>query len=120
MQALLDTWGCLTCAVRGAAEALAMLAQHDRAPDLLLCDYHLEAGENGIETIRRIQAAFESSMPAILVTADASPEVLRAAAERQYPVLRKPVAPAKLRALLNRLLAKPSSGRSTETCQELG
>ena len=119
MQGLLDTWGCLTLAARGAADALAMLAQHDRAQALLICDYHLGAGENGIDAIRRIQAAFECSMPAILITADASPDVLQAAGERQYPVLRKPVAPAKLRALLNQL-ARSASGRGMESCQEPG
>ena len=109
MQGLLDSWGCLTLAARGSADALAMLAQHDRAPELVICDYHLADGEDGIEAIRRIQAAAGCSMPAILVTGDASPEVLRVAREHQHPVLRKPVAPAKLRALLNQLLVEHES-----------
>jgi len=94
-----------------------MLAQHDRAPELVICDYHLGNGENGIEAIRRIQAASECSMPAILVTADGSPEVLRTARHHQCPVLLKPVAPAKLRALLARLLAKSPGGRTGEAYQ---
>jgi CheY-like chemotaxis protein len=109
MQGLLDSWGCLTLTARGGTDALAMLAQHDRAPELVICDYHLGNGENGIEAIRRIQAASERSMPAILVTGDANPEVLRVAREHQHPVLRKPVAPAKLRALLNQLLVEHES-----------
>jgi CheY-like chemotaxis protein len=109
LQGLLVGWGCLTLAARGGTDALAMLAQHDRAPELVICDYHLGNGENGIEAIRRIQAASERSMPAILVTGDANPEVLRVAREHQHPVLRKPVAPAKLRALLNQLLVEHES-----------
>ena len=112
MKGLLDGWGCLTLAARGATDAVAMLAQHDRVPDLVICDYHLAAGENGIEAIRRIQAASECTMPAILVTGDSSPDVLRAARDHQHPVLRKPVAPAKLRALLNQLLIWARSERS--------
>jgi len=118
LQGLLAGWGCLTLAARGGTEALAMLAQHDRAPELVICDYHLSNGENGIEAIRRIQAASECSMPAILVTADGSPEMLRTARHHQYPVLLKPVAPAKLRALLTELLAKGPSGRDKESYQK--
>jgi len=118
LQGLLAGWGCLTLAARGGTEALAMLAQHDRAPELVICDYHLSNGENGIEAIRRVQAASECSIPAILVTADGSPEVLRIARHHQYPVLLKPVAPAKLRALLTELLAKGPSGRDKESYQK--
>ena len=118
LQGLLAGWGCLTLAARGGTDALAMLAQHDRAPELVICDYHLGNGENGVEAIRRIQAASECSMPAILVTADGSPEVLRTARHHQYPVLLKPVAPAKLRALLTRLLAKTPGSRDGESCQQ--
>jgi CheY-like chemotaxis protein len=114
LQGLLAGWGCLTLAARGGTDALAMLAQHDRAPELVICDYHLGSGENGIEAIRRIQSAFECSMPAILW----SPEVLRTARHHQYPVLLKPVAPAKLRALLTRLLAKSPSRRDGESYQQ--
>jgi signal transduction histidine kinase/CheY-like chemotaxis protein len=118
MEGLLNGWGCLTLAARSGTDALAMLAQHDRAPDLVICDFHLGSGENGIEAIRRIQAAAGCSIPAILVTGDASPEVLRAAREHQHPVLRKPVAPAKLRALLNQLLVWARSDRGGEPQQE--
>jgi signal transduction histidine kinase/CheY-like chemotaxis protein len=118
LQGLLAGWGCLTLAARGGTDALALLAQHDRAPELVICDYHLGNGENGIEAIRRIQGASECSMPAIIVTADGSPEVLRIARYHQYPVLLKPVAPAKLRALLTQLLAKDPSRRNSESYQQ--
>jgi len=118
MEGLLNGWGCLTLAARSGADALAMLAQHDRAPELVICDYHLGDGENGIEAIRRIQAASECLMPAILVTGDASLEVLQAARDHQHPVLRKPVAPAKLRALLNQLLERAPSSHSREPYQD--
>jgi signal transduction histidine kinase/CheY-like chemotaxis protein len=118
LQGLLDRWGCLTLAARSGADALAMLAERDRTPELVICDYHLGDGENGIEAIRRIQAAAGCSMPAILVTGDASPELLRVAGALQHPVLRKPVAPAKLRALLNQLLIRARSERDRERQQE--
>jgi signal transduction histidine kinase/CheY-like chemotaxis protein len=123
MQGLLEQWGCLVLAADSAAEALALLSRHDRAPELVICDYHLSAGENGIEAIRRIQAACDCVMPAILVTGDTAPEVLRAANDHGHPVIHKPVAPAKLRALLNQLLTsapEANRGRSARASERLG
>jgi CheY-like chemotaxis protein len=44
------------------------------------------------------------------VTADASPERIADALARGYPLLRKPVRPAKLRALVEQLLRLRVSG----------
>jgi CheY-like chemotaxis protein len=105
MQGLLQDWGCLTLTAGSAAEALGKLAGHDRPPELLVCDYRLRAGETGIEAIRRIRIAQGYPVPAILVTGDTMPEVLRAANENALPILHKPLSPMKLRALIAELLA---------------
>jgi CheY-like chemotaxis protein/anti-sigma regulatory factor (Ser/Thr protein kinase) len=120
MQSLLKRWGCLVLAANSSAEALALLSRHERAPELILCDYHLPAGESGIEAIRRIQAACGAAIPAILVTGDTSAEVARAAEDHRHPLIYKPVAPAKLRALLNQVLAPASPARPTESARALG
>ncbi|HUP94938.1 MAG TPA: ATP-binding protein [Burkholderiales bacterium] len=119
MQGLLEGWGCLAIAADSAAEALVLLPQHDRALDLLICDYHLSAGENGIEAIRRVRAASNHAMPAILVTGDACRAVLEAAKEHGHPVIHKPVAPAKLRALLNQVLARAPDAHGTKSDRAL-
>ena len=119
MQGLLERWGCLAITAGSAAEALVLLPQHDRALDLLICDYHLSAGENGVEAIRRIRAASNNMTPAILVTGDASPAVLEAAKAHGHPVIHKPVAPAKLRALLNQVLASAPDAHGTQSARAL-
>jgi signal transduction histidine kinase/CheY-like chemotaxis protein len=106
MQRALESWGCLVLTAYGAAEAVAMLSQHDRVPELIVCDYRLAAGENGVDAIRRIHAAVGTRVPSLLVTADRSPDVLRSAQAHRYRVLLKPVSPAKLRALVDQLLAQ--------------
>jgi signal transduction histidine kinase/CheY-like chemotaxis protein len=108
-QGLLEDWGCLTLTAASAAEALAKLTGHDRPPELIVCDYRLRAGETGIEAIRRIQSAAEWPVPAVLITGETGPDVLRAAKASGHPVLHKPVSPIKLRALLAQLLL-PSRG----------
>jgi CheY-like chemotaxis protein len=117
MQGLIERWGGLVLAAESSADALALLSQHDRAPELIICDYHLRGGDNGIETIRRVRDASESRAPAILVTADTGAEVARAAQDHGHPVIYKPLAPAKLRALLTQLLAEASGARGTSSAR---
>ena len=119
IQNLLERWGCLVLAAGSAAEALGLLARHERTPDFLICDYHLRTGENGIDAIRRIRAACGCVLPAILITGDASPAVLRAAGDHGHPVIHKPVAPAKLRALLNQLLTRAADAHVTKPVRAL-
>jgi len=70
-------------------------------PDAIIADYHLGDG-NGISAITRLRDAF-GPVPAILITADRTPEV-RALADRDgIAQLNKPVKPAALRATLSRL-----------------
>ena len=68
-------------------------------PHALLVDYHLDGG-NGIEAIGELRRRFGSELPAILITADRSPQVREEARAAGVQVLNKPVKPAALRALL--------------------
>ena len=102
MCGLLEGWGCTTLPAESAAAAMARLPALGLSPGLLLCDYRLAGGENGLEAIASFRAAVGEAIPAILITAEsASLEELDGA----VPVLRKPVSPVKLRALIAQLLA---------------
>ncbi|MCA9513043.1 MAG: hypothetical protein KC560_20200, partial [Myxococcales bacterium] len=57
----------------------------------------------GFDALAELEAAF-GPLPAALVTADAGPDVAARAAERGLPLLRKPVLPVQLRAVLASLL----------------
>ncbi len=73
-------------------------------PDAIIADYHLGDG-TGVEAIAAIRGLWQESIPALMVTADRSPEV-RGAAERDGVSLQhKPVRPAALRAWLTQLAA---------------
>jgi len=71
----------------------------------LLVDYHLDRG-NGVAAIREIRRRFGENIPAILITADRSPNVRAAAREENIAILNKPVKPASLRALLGQWRAQ--------------
>jgi len=96
MRLLLTRWGVDTQTAHTVEEALA--AAKAAPPDVLLIDYHLHDEMNGLEAIDALRAACGSKLPAALVTADGSSELLKAARERKCTVLTKPVKPAALRA----------------------
>ncbi|WEX77919.1 hybrid sensor histidine kinase/response regulator [Sinorhizobium numidicum] len=105
MALLLGGWGCAVT----TAESLAACSETGpealkKRPDAIIADYHLGDG-SGIEAIASIRALWKESIPALMVTADRSPEV-RAAAERDGVALQhKPVRPAAMRAWLTQLAA---------------
>jgi len=105
MGSLLRQWGCEVAVAPNAEEAVAALDRSDRLPDALLCDYRLSGEETGIQVIRRLQEVAGTAIPAALVSGDTAPESVREAQASGYPVLPKPVAPAKLRALIEHLVS---------------
>ncbi|RVJ75766.1 hybrid sensor histidine kinase/response regulator [Sinorhizobium medicae] len=103
MALLLGGWGCRVTAVDSLAGCTEM--GPDRLsvrPQAIVADYHLGDG-TGVEAIAAIRGLWQESIPALMVTADRSPEV-RGAAERDGVSLQhKPVRPAALRAWLTQL-----------------
>ena len=102
---LLESWGCVTLAAADGDDAIRQLSAHDRPPELIVCDYRLSTDENGLEAMARVRAAVGGDVPTIIITGDASNAVLNAAQLARVPLLRKPVSPVKLRALLTHLLS---------------
>ena len=98
MQTLLQGWGCEVIKAPDLETALAAMAESDAAPNGLLVDYHLDRG-NGIDAIAVLRARC-GEVPAILITADRSPNVREQARAQGVQVLHKPIKPAALRALL--------------------
>ena len=109
MEVLLRDWGCQPVIAATAMGALAGLIQAGRPPDIIVSDYRLREQENGIEVIAKIREHYGIDIPAILVSGDTGPELLREAKEKGLRIMHKPARPAKLRALIN-YLVNPSAG----------
>ena len=99
MKTLLTAWDANVIAASDPDAAIAAIEAGSRRVTGLLVDYHLDRG-NGVAAIRDIRHRFGADIPAILITADRSPNVRLAAREEKIAVLNKPVKPASLRALL--------------------
>ena len=65
---LLRSWGCVAVTAESYGEALSALAKVGRRPDLIICDYRLQAGATGIDAIEGLRCAFE--IPALLISGD--------------------------------------------------
>jgi CheY-like chemotaxis protein len=105
IEALLSSWGCHTVAVRDRESAMTWVRKGEAMPDILLVDYHLDRGESGLELAEEMQALWGSRVPSIVITADHTQDAQTAANARGCKILRKPVKPAALRAVMNSMLA---------------
>lgn len=99
MKTLLTAWDAEVIAVADPEAAITAIEASGGSVTGLLVDYHLDRG-NGVAAIREIRRRFSENIPAILITADRSPNVRSAAREENIAILNKPVKPASLRALL--------------------
>ena len=75
----------------GAAAALRQAAREGRPFDLLLCDYRLADGVDGLDAGLRLSQSEGAATPLLLITGETSPDRLQRVRESQVPVLFKPV-----------------------------
>jgi two-component system, chemotaxis family, CheB/CheR fusion protein len=89
--------------------ALKLVRPSRNKPDLILSDYNLPGGMNGVEVTRRLIEQIGHPVPVIILTGDISTEALRNIAEYDCVQMNKPVKPKMLTQTIRRLLAAPVS-----------
>jgi len=104
MGGILRSWSCKVVTADSEEAALSSIAGQQQRPDLIIADYRLANGRTGIQAIKRLREGLGTAVPAFLISGDTGPERLRDASENGYPLLHKPVAPMRLRAMVNQLL----------------
>lgn len=102
---LLESWGCVVGSAEGLSTALWQL-RHGLAPRVIVSDYRLRDGEDGMSVIRALRAAAGQTIPACLMSGDTDSGLMKAARQAGLTLLHKPVRPAKLRSLIRRLAAE--------------
>lgn len=106
MQGLLTRWGCRVITATTSVEAEYKLAANKQKMDLLIIDYRLPSHVSGIEAARHLQNRLGYPVAVLIITGDTGPERLQEADASGYPLLHKPVQPAKLRSTLQYLISK--------------
>ncbi|CAN7552107.1 hybrid sensor histidine kinase/response regulator [Pseudorhodoferax sp. LjRoot39] len=96
----LASLGCKVHAVSTVEAACAVVAKEP--VEVAVVDYRLD-DTDGLQTVRRLRE-HRPGLPAVLVSADSSPEMLAAALQLGMPCLRKPVTDASLAQAINEAL----------------
>jgi signal transduction histidine kinase len=104
MAELFDNWNIDLVTAHSADEAVQWLDSIGRAPDVIVSDYRLPDDSDGIEVVTRLRQKYGRDIPAILVTGDTAPDTILLISQAGFPLLHKPLRPAKLRALLTHLI----------------
>ena len=105
MASLLERWQCVVRQATATDDALDMLGDTAWVPDIVIADQHLDGGDLGSHTIAEVRDYLGRMVPALIVTADPSEAIVKAARLAGIELMRKPLKPAQLRALLAHLLA---------------
>jgi two-component system, sensor histidine kinase len=105
MGTLLERWSCQMTFANSLGELGVLISDPGYRPDVILADYHLDFGDCGLAGINRMRAVCGAGLRAIVITADHSETVAEEVRLADCELLRKPVRPAELRALMQYLLA---------------
>lgn len=103
MEQAIRGWGGDVLLAATQKEALHLCHESDHAPDLAICNVRLPDRVSGIQLGKELQREFEH-MEILLVSADDNAEVQEAARRAGFALLRQPVPPGRLRAVLQQLL----------------
>jgi signal transduction histidine kinase/CheY-like chemotaxis protein len=102
---LLGSWGYQVRAVPDLPQALQAL-HGGFAPELLVSDYRIGEGVNGLDAIASLRALAGFAVPACLISGDAHAELIAAASALGLKLLHKPVRPEQLRLVLRELVGE--------------
>lgn len=97
--AFLGAWGVALETVTDEANAeRALLAAGSLGErfDVLVCDFRLAEGADGLSAALRLREQFDPGLPVLLITGETAPERLQRVHDSGVPVLFKPVAPEQL------------------------
>ncbi|HET6609402.1 MAG TPA: chemotaxis protein CheB [Rhodopila sp.] len=100
--------------------ALTLVARGDVRPDIILADYNLPNGMNGIEVAAKLQESLGHPVPAIVLTGDTSTSTLRQIELGSSIRLNKPVRLTDLTQVIQRLLAVSQSSVTKRTSRSAG
>jgi signal transduction histidine kinase/CheY-like chemotaxis protein len=102
---LLESWGCLVSAGRDQDEIIDIIRSDGYLlPDIIIADNRLPGDASGIDVVKLVQKELDSLIPSVIVTGDVERSHVQSITDQGFPVLLKPIQPAKFRAILSHLI----------------
>jgi two-component system CheB/CheR fusion protein len=99
---------------RDGASALQRIAGEMTQPDLILADFNLPGGMNGLQATHLLRARLHREIPVTILTGDISTATLRDIAGENCLQLNKPVKMKELTQAIQRLLTRPSLDKTKD------
>jgi len=101
---LLESWGCIVEAGRDQDEIKDIIRSSSfQLPDIIVADNRLP-GASGIDIVKLVRQELGAIIPSVIVTGDVERSHVQSITEKGFPVLLKPIQPAKFRAILSHLI----------------
>lgn len=107
----LEANGHQVVAATTSKELLALFAEKP-APDVVISDFRLGGGETGFDVLSAARSHFGEKLPALLITGDTDPKLLRSMADRGIMVQHKPLEIDTLEACIADLTNRRSTGKT--------
>jgi two-component system CheB/CheR fusion protein len=103
---LLEAEGYRTTTAEDGRKALELAERGAIRPDLVVADYNLPLGLNGLQVVSGLREALGHEIPAVILTGDISTSALREIAQGGHLHLNKPVKAGELMELIRRCLTE--------------
>jgi two-component system CheB/CheR fusion protein len=103
---LLEGEGHRTTTAEDGRKALELAERGAIRPDLVVADYNLPQGLNGLQVVAGLRETLSHNVPAVILTGDISTSALREIAQGGHLHLNKPVKAKELIGLIQRCLAE--------------
>ncbi|MCQ4315935.1 hybrid sensor histidine kinase/response regulator NahK/ErcS' [Stutzerimonas zhaodongensis] len=97
MRTLLEGWGCQVVTALSEQDLAGQVDNFHADADLIIADYHLDNGCNGVDVVETVNARRASPLPALMITANYSNELKQQVRELGHMLMHKPVRPMKLK-----------------------
>ncbi len=110
LEHLLNDQGHRAATAPDGIAALELVARGTLRPDLILADYNLPNGMDGLQVAARLRERLHRDIPVIILTGDISTDTLRDIARQDCVQLNKPVKLKEMSKVIQRLLAIPPTG----------
>ena len=102
---LLESWGCKVKTARNKDEVMNLIKENPyNNPDIILADNRLPGDSSGIDITYLIQEKLQATIPCVIMTGDVERNHVQSIIDQGFPVLLKPIQPAKFRAMLSHLI----------------
>lgn len=107
LEIFLKAEGHQVASARDGVGAVALIQGQAMRPDLILADYNLPNGMDGLQSVAALRARLRWQIPVIIITGDISAATLRNIAQARCVQLYKPVKAREVTQAISRLLPTP-------------